>query len=118
MTNKNINIMADLFKALGDASRLRIIKILASHEDNTFCVSQIAEILGISQPAVSQHMSVLKKVGLLNSEQDGKKMFYSINGQVFRQYFDLTEKMFHMAFKKCDNSKVRGETKCDIFSSF
>ncbi len=114
--NDNLNIMAGLFKALGDTSRLRIIKILASHENNTFCVSQIAEILGISQPAVSQHLSVLKKVGLLKSEQDGKKMFYSINGHKFRQYFDLTQIMFNMAFKKCDDKKIRGEIECDFLS--
>ncbi len=110
--NNNILMMADLFKALGDVSRLRIIKILASHENNTFCVSQIAEMLGITQPAVSQHMAVLKKIGLLNSEQKGKKTFYAINGQVFRQYFDIVEQMFQLAFKKCDQASVRGEIDC------
>ncbi len=113
MMNNNIFMMAELFKSLGDISRLRIIKILASHENNTFCVSQIAQILGITQPAVSQHMAVLKKVGLLNSEQNGKKAFYSINGQAFRQYYDVVSQMFYMAFEKCDSSSVRGETDCE-----
>ncbi len=111
--SNNIFIMAELFKALGDVSRLRIIKILASHEDNTFCVSQIAEMLGITQPAVSQHMAVLKKIGLLNSEKNGIKTFYSINGRAFRKYYDVVECMFNMAFKKCDLSSVRGETDCE-----
>ncbi len=111
--NNNIINIAELFKTLGDVSRLRIIKILASHENNTFCVSQIAEILHISQPGVSQHMSVLKKVGLLNCEQDGKKMFYSINGKAFREYYELVEYMFNMAFKKCDESAIRGEVECE-----
>ncbi len=111
--NNNIIAISELFKTLGDVSRLRIIKILASHENNTFCVSQIAEILGISQPAVSQHMGVLKKVGLLNCEQNGKKMFYSINGVVFREYYKLVSYMFDMAFKKCDEACIRGEVKCD-----
>ncbi len=111
--NENIIVLAELFKALGDVSRLRIIKILASHEDKTYCVSNIAEILGITQPAVSQHMSVLKKVGLLNCEQDGKKVFYSINGQMFRQYYALVGHMFQMAFQKCDQSFVRGELVCE-----
>ncbi len=110
--NNNILMMADLFKTLGDISRLRIIKILASHENNTFCVSQIADMLGISQPAVSQHMAVLKKIGLLNCEQKGKKTFYAINGQVFRQHFKLVEQMFQLAFKKCDQASVRGEAQC------
>ncbi len=110
--NDNVFKTAELFKALGDVSRLRIIKILASHEDNTFCVSQIAEMLGITQPAVSQHMAVLKKMGLLNSEQVGKKMFYAINGVAFRRYFELVEHMFNMAFEKCELSAVRGETEC------
>ncbi|PID82360.1 MAG: hypothetical protein CSB16_01290, partial [Clostridiales bacterium] len=109
----NIFMTAELFKTLGDVSRLRIIKILASNENNTFCVSQIAEILGISQPAVSQHMSVLKRIDLLRSEQDGVKTFYSINGQTFREYYQLVERMFEMAFKKCDESFIRGEAECD-----
>ncbi len=111
--NNNILLTAELFKTLGDVSRLRIIKILASHEDNTFCVSQIAEMLGITQPAVSQHMGVLKKIGLLNSRQDGIKMFYSLNGQAFREYYGLVEHMFHMAFEKCDPASVRGEKECE-----
>ncbi len=111
--NDNIFMTAELFKTLGDVSRLRIIKILASHENNTFCVSEIAEMLGITQPAVSQHMGVLKKVGLLHCEQDGKKTFYSINGQAFREYFNLVEYMFEMAFKKCDQSSIRGERECE-----
>ncbi len=111
--NENIIVLAELFKALGDVNRLRIIKILASNEDNTFCVSQIADMLGISQPASSQHLAVLKRVGLLSSEQQGKKMFYALNGQVFRRYFVLVEHMFEMAFVKCDLSLVQGKADCD-----
>ncbi len=110
--NNTIIKMAELFKALGDVSRLKIIKILASHESNTFCVSQIAEMLGITQPAVSQHMSVLKKVGLLNCEQNGKKMFYSIDGKAFRDYYDLVSYMFDKAFIKCDEAAIRGDIDC------
>ncbi|MCK5201048.1 MAG: winged helix-turn-helix transcriptional regulator [Spirochaetales bacterium] len=45
--------MAEIFKALGDPTRLMIIKILASNKEDRFCVVDIAKRIGITQPAVS-----------------------------------------------------------------
>jgi len=59
--------MESLCKALGDATRLKIIKILASHKDYRPCVNDLAKNLNITQPAASQHLKILKNVGLITS---------------------------------------------------
>ena len=65
---------ARLFRILGDETRLRILKLL---EQNTnLCVSDLCEILGESQPAVSHHLSMLSKAGLVSFRRDGKHNFY------------------------------------------
>ena len=59
MQNRNQTVMdtAEIFKALGDGSRLRILKLIAT-KGNVLCVGYIAKHLGLSQPAVSQHLKL------------------------------------------------------------
>ena len=57
-----------IFKALADRNRFRIIKIL---QKRPLCVCEIREVLGISQPAVSRHLNILKNAGLIEDEKDG-----------------------------------------------
>lgn len=71
--------MAEIFKALGDPTRLRILRMLASHPDQKVCVGCIAQRLGISQPAASQHLKVLKNVGLAEPNREGFRVHYAID---------------------------------------
>jgi len=64
-----------LFKAAGDRTRLRILKML---EAGPLCVCQIVEILGLCQSAVSKHLSILSGVGLIDDERQGKWTFYRL----------------------------------------
>lgn len=66
---------AALFAALGAESRLQIVQLLTG---NTLCVNALAEMTGISPGAVSQHLRVLKSVGLVNAERRGYFVHYSI----------------------------------------
>jgi ArsR family transcriptional regulator len=72
-----INDMAELFKALGDPTRLNIIRLLLSH-DGKLCVGMLAHKLGISQPAVSQQLKVLKNAGLVEADRMGFHMHYTV----------------------------------------
>ncbi|MGC9317887.1 MAG: ArsR/SmtB family transcription factor [Armatimonadota bacterium] len=65
--------LADLFKALGHPVRLRI---LAKTFDEEFCVQDLGEHLGRSQPNVSQHLAVLRERGLVTAERKGKRVCY------------------------------------------
>jgi len=82
MSDKGIDEVIEFFKALGDLSRLRLIRILASSEENLYCVADLAKRLGITQPAVSQHLKVLRHIGIVSSSKMGFRVYYRINGDV------------------------------------
>jgi ArsR family transcriptional regulator len=68
---------AELFKALADPARVRIINALATGGEPV-CVCELIEPLGLSQPTVSHHLKKLVEVGLLEREQRGKWAYYSL----------------------------------------
>ena len=65
--------VADIFRQLGDPSRIRIFWLLCHCEE---CVVNIAAMTEMSSPAVSHHLRILKDSGLLLARRDGKEMYY------------------------------------------
>ena len=66
-----------LFKCLADGNRMRIIRLLSERK---YCVKALAKQLGISEPAVSQHMRLLKETGLvIIGEKNGYNIHYAVN---------------------------------------
>ena len=65
--------IADIFRQLGDPSRIRIFWLLCHCEE---CVVNIADMVDMSSPAVSHHLRVLKDRGLLDSRRDGREVYY------------------------------------------
>lgn len=70
---ETIKTVADAMKQLGDPSRLRIFWLLCHCEE---CVINIAAATGMSSPAVSHHLKLLKDAGLIVSSRNGKEMYY------------------------------------------
>ncbi|BCJ86336.1 ArsR/SmtB family transcription factor [Effusibacillus dendaii] len=68
--------LADVFKALGDPTRLQIVSLLNSRD---CCVCELVPLFNISQPAVSKHMNRLKTAGLVHETRKGQWVFYSLN---------------------------------------
>lgn len=62
-----------LFKALGDPTRLRIIKLL---ENGELCVCQLTAVLKMGQSRISRHLAILKKAGLIADRKQGKWIHY------------------------------------------
>ncbi len=67
---------AELFRALGDASRVRIISVLAEGEAN---VGALAEAVGISESAISHHMRGLRQMRLVRARKEGRQVFYTLD---------------------------------------
>jgi ArsR family transcriptional regulator, arsenate/arsenite/antimonite-responsive transcriptional repressor len=68
---------AELFRALGDPARVRIVNLLATRSEPV-CACELNEPLGLSQPTVSHHLKKLTDAGLLEREQRGKWAFFSL----------------------------------------
>lgn len=67
--------LADFFKVFGDPTRLRILYVLLCEE---MCVYDIANLLGMSQSAISHQLRVLKQMDLVKNRREGKTIFYSL----------------------------------------
>lgn len=67
--------LADLFKVFGDPTRIRILYALSAQE---LCVCDIAEILQMTQSAISHQLRVLKQMHLVKFRREGKTVFYSL----------------------------------------
>jgi len=68
---------AELFKALGDPARVRIVNTLATSAEPV-CACEFEPALGLSQPTVSHHLKKLTDAGLLEREQRGKWAYFSL----------------------------------------
>jgi ArsR family transcriptional regulator len=80
---KELKSLRDYFRALSDVIRLEIIYQLA-HADE-ISVSQLADILHLSQPLVSWHLGRLKKAGLIEVRREGRQSHYSLVWQQIQQ---------------------------------
>lgn len=67
--------LAELFRVFGDTTRIRILFALFEAE---VCVCDLAEILGMTQSAVSHQLRLLKSSGLIRARRQGKSVFYSL----------------------------------------
>jgi DNA-binding transcriptional ArsR family regulator len=61
------------FAALGDATRLRMLKVIADEE---LCSCEVMAALTLTQPTTSHHLGILERAGLLSSRRNGKWVFY------------------------------------------
>ena len=67
--------LADFFKVFADTTRLRILSVLFQSE---MCVCDLAEVLGMTQSAISHQLRILKQMKLVKNRREGKTVFYSL----------------------------------------
>ena len=76
--------MAEVFKALSDPLRLRLLEMLSKSDGartRDICVCDLAGRLGVSQPNVSHHLKILKTAGLVHCERNAGFSYYQVNRQ-------------------------------------
>ncbi|AXG80813.1 ArsR/SmtB family transcription factor [Streptomyces paludis] len=78
LNSEEADVAAQLFKALGDPIRLRLLSAVASHREGEACVCDISDV-GVSQPTVSHHLRKLREAGLLISERRGTWIYYRVD---------------------------------------
>lgn len=77
-TEEQVQRLSDVFKALGDPTRVRIIQALSAGE---LCVCDLAEVLGMTQSAISHQLRVLRTLHIVRNRRDGKEVFYSLDDE-------------------------------------
>jgi ArsR family transcriptional regulator len=70
--------IAPLVKALADPVRLRLLSLVASHQEGEACVCDLNDAFDLSQPTISHHLKVLHEVGLLDRTKRGVWVYYSV----------------------------------------
>lgn len=93
--------MVEIFKVLGDETRLKIIKLLASNTVDSLCVTDLAKKTGISQQAASQHIKLMRMTGFLEPNKIGYHVYYKINMNNLLKMKQDIDSLFEMAFVKC-----------------
>lgn len=87
--------LADLFKVLGDSTRVKILCVLFESE---MCVCDIAALLGMTQSAISHQLRVLKQARLVKYKKEGKVVYYSLDDEHVKSIFD--QGLIHISEKK------------------
>ena len=76
--------LSEIFKVLGEPTRMRIIDALSHCE---LCVCDLAELLGMTSSAISHHLRVLRNTRLVKYRKEGKSVFYSLDDDHIMQLF-------------------------------
>jgi DNA-binding transcriptional ArsR family regulator len=80
----------DVFKALADATRLRILQCVKNGEK---CICEIIPFTGKSQPNVSQHLKVLKTAGLIDERKEGTNILVKVTKKQIFSVIDSVKKL-------------------------
>ncbi len=79
--------LAEIFRTLADSSRARIVHSLLHQE---LCTCDLAAITGLSEPAVSQHLRILRALQLVKSRREGKRVYYALDDDHVRFLLDIS----------------------------
>lgn len=71
-------LLAQKMKALADPTRLRLLSIVAAHDEQEACVCDLIEPVGLSQPTVSHHLKILSEAGFLSRTRRGSWAYYKL----------------------------------------
>jgi len=83
LSDAGISDLALTFKTLGDETRLRIVLHISRH--GRAHVSDLCDLLELSQPLVSHHLALLRSAGVVEMHCEGRHHFYSMNAERFAQ---------------------------------
>lgn len=90
LTDAQAAATADVFKALADPARVRIMNMVARSAE-AVCACEFTAPLGLAQPTVSHHLKKLTQAGLLRREARGKWAYYSLNGEAATRLAEVVD---------------------------
>ena len=105
--------LAEVYKALGDKTRLHILALLAHGE---LCVCELVGVLHMSQPSVSQHLRKLKQAGLLKERKTAQWVYYSLDESKFALLIDIVKSLPNVAQEWAQLQSQGLGNQCDFSS--
>jgi len=91
--------LSRFFRALGDETRLHLVALLAQQEPGkALCVGRLARELDVTPSAVSQHLRVLKDLGLVHGERRSYRIHYFLDQERLAEYQELARELLGEAF--------------------
>lgn len=100
---------SDVFNAVAEPRRREIIGLLAGGSPRS--VGELVDALDLAQPAVSKHLGVLRAVGLVSVQKEGKNRLYTLNPTELKPVHDWTKQFERFWSKQLDRVKQRAERK-------
>lgn len=88
-----MNNLIELFKALSDETRVRIINLIYHQQ---LCVCELVEILDLSQPKISKHIAKLRQIDLVKTNRNEQFIYYSFNKNN-EQYYNIITNILEQA---------------------
>ena len=85
LSESSVGALAETFKVLGDATRVRLLDALSRSE---LCVCDMARLLGLSESAVSHQLRLLRSMRLVRARREGRMIFYSLDDQHIVRLFE------------------------------
>lgn len=113
----DIRTLTQFYKALGDETRLRLVALLAGQcQGRALCVGRLAEKLSVSPSAISQHLRLLKNLGLVISERQGYRIHYYLDRDALARYQRMAQECLGAALAPLEIeapiSDEEGDTMC------
>ncbi len=92
--DRRTNYYAELFKALGSAPRLQIVRLLVTYGEMGCCVGDIQKEIGGANSTLSHHLQTLQQQGLIHSRKEAQWIYYSLN-------FATVNELLHFLMEDC-----------------
>ncbi len=102
------DLYARFFRALGDPTRVRLLRLLLDAATGELSVSALVDTIGAAQSRVSTHLSCLRWCGLVQTRREGKQVYYRVSDQRVREILTLSGVMIR--------SHATGIASCDVVS--
>jgi ArsR family transcriptional regulator, arsenate/arsenite/antimonite-responsive transcriptional repressor len=85
----SVESIAEIFSALGQVSRLQIVRLLLATYPKGLPVGEIQKELSIAAPTLSHHLEKLRQVGVLRTEKDRQWIWYSVHSETLKQLMEF-----------------------------
>ena len=96
MENSAVSSGYRILRAMGNIRRLQILYALRHNEKN---VGELEEVVGLSQSALSQHLAVLRHVGLVKTRRQAQTIFYSIKSAIVLNILNMLDKFYNKRYE-------------------